>query len=108
MRSAGGESGEGWEAPGSCPEGSRSFWGLQCSRAEAGAQGVPAAVLFPDELRGMKRLFKTAGRGLGLMKCNPFRNCKRFHMTRFQPHPYTEDPGLFRQGAGIQEGARCL
>lgn len=53
--------------------------------------------MFPDELRGMKRPFKTAGRGLGLMKCNPFRNCKPFHMTRFQPHPDTEEPGLFRR-----------
>lgn len=55
--------------------------GLQCDRARAGACSVPAAVLFPYELRGMKRPFKTAGRGLGLIKCNPFKNCKRFHMT---------------------------
>lgn len=66
------------------------------------------AVLLPDELRGMKRPFKAVGRGLGLTKCNPFRNCKRFHMTRFQPHPDTEDPGLFGQSAGTGEGARCL
>lgn len=37
-----------------------SLWCLQC-----GALGLPAAVLFPDRLRGMKRPFKTAGRGLG-------------------------------------------
>lgn len=45
----------------------------------------------------MKGPFKTGGRELGLIKCNPWRNCKRFHMTRFQPHPDTEDPGLFRE-----------
>lgn len=100
--------GEDWEAPGSHREGWGWLWGLQCGRARVGAGGVPAAVLFPDELRGMKRPFKTAGRGLGLIKCNPFRNCKHFHMTRFQPHPDTQDPGLFRQSAGTREGARCL
>lgn len=82
--------------------------GLQSCRARAGVWDVPAAALFPDELRGMKRPFKTAGRGLGFIKCNPFKNCKRFHMTWFQPHTDTEEPGLFRWSAGTQEGARCL
>lgn len=96
--------GEGWEAPRSHREGRCSLWGLQ------GRGWCPgcAAVLFPAELRGMKRPFKAAGRGLGLIKCNPFRNCKRFHMTRFQPHADTEDPGLFGQSAGTGDGARCL